>query len=165
MTPLPAEGEIPMNPSLTAALSEFSKGRVATEPSNERPLHRTKWKLITRARLWLGKAVLLSRYLIIFFIGVVATLAWQSYGGTAREAIASWSPHLAWLAPAPAGTSPERFKATSLALAAVRQSVDKLATEVSKLQAQGTSDSKLQTQGTSDRTTASPSSRPGSRRL
>jgi len=46
------------------------------------------------------------------------------------------------LAPAavPTGTSPERLKAMSLALAAARQSLDKLATEISKLQAQDNSD-------------------------
>ena len=38
--------------------------------------------------------------------------------------------------PAPAGTSAERLKATSLALVAARQSFDKLTTEISKLQAQ-----------------------------
>ncbi|HWN48286.1 MAG TPA: hypothetical protein VNO18_00345 [Xanthobacteraceae bacterium] len=94
--------------------------------------------------MWLGKVVssAFARYLIAFFIGVTATLAWQSYGGAARKAIAGWSPHLGWLAPAaaPAGTSREQFKATSLALVAARQSLDKLATEISKLQAQGTAD-------------------------
>jgi hypothetical protein len=82
------------------------------------------------------------RFMMIFFIGVAAAVAWQSYGAAAREVIASWSPHLAWLAPAaaPAGTSAERLKATSLALAAARQSFDKLTTEISKLQAQGIPD-------------------------
>jgi hypothetical protein len=105
------------------------------------------------------------RYLIAFFIGVAAVLVWQSYGGAAREAIARWSPLLGWLAPpaasvaqaapaASAGASPDQLKATSLALAAVRQSVDKLATEMGKLQAQGTP----------DKTSASPPSRPASRR-
>jgi hypothetical protein len=48
-------------------------------------------------RLPLGKR--LSRFLIPFCIGVAATLAWQSYGDTAREMIAGWSPQLSWLAP------------------------------------------------------------------
>ena len=39
------------------------------------------------------------RLLIAFFIGVVATLAGQSYGNTAREIIANSSPQLSWLAP------------------------------------------------------------------
>ncbi len=154
-----------MNSSLTSALSdfskrsEFSKSPLATEPSSNSPLQPAVRNLITRARLWLGKLVPFAfvRFLMIFFIGVAATLAWQSYAGGARKAIASWSPHLGWLAPAaaPAGASPERLKATSVALAAVRQSVDKLATEISKLRAQGTS----------DRTSSAAPSRPGARRL
>ncbi len=39
------------------------------------------------------------RFLITFYIGVAATLAWQSYGGAARQIIASLSPQLSWLAP------------------------------------------------------------------
>jgi hypothetical protein len=41
----------------------------------------------------------LARFLIIFCIGVTATLAWQSYGNAAREMIANSSPQLAWLVP------------------------------------------------------------------
>ena len=126
-----------MNSSLASA--DFSKGRRATDPSNEPLLHPTARNLITRAWSWLGKVVSFAfvRVLIIFFIGFAAGLAWQSYGGAARKAIASWSPHLAWVAPAvaPAGPSPERLKATSQALVAARQSIDKLATEISKLTA------------------------------
>jgi len=68
-----------------------------------------------------------------------AGIAWQSYGGGVRKAIAGWSPHLAWLAPAPApsGGSAERFKAVSLALASARQSLDKLSTEINRLEVQG----------------------------
>jgi len=75
---------------------------------------------------------------MIFLVGFAAGIAWQSYGGAARRAIAGWSPHLAWLAPAgaAAGTSSERLKAMSLALATARQNLDKLATEISRLPAQ-----------------------------
>lgn len=78
----------------------------------------------------------LVRFLVIFYLGVFATLAWQSYGGAAREAIASRFPRLAWLAPpaAPAGGSPDQIVAISRDLAVVRQSVDDLAANVSKLQ-------------------------------
>jgi hypothetical protein len=41
----------------------------------------------------------LARFLITFYIGVAATLAWQSYSDTARQIIASLSPQLGWLAP------------------------------------------------------------------
>src|SRR5712675_2036763 len=49
----------------------------------------------------LGKRALLAlvRFLIIFCIGVSATLAWQSYGDSAREMIASSYRQLSWLAP------------------------------------------------------------------
>ena len=125
-----------MNPNLTSAVSEFSKGR--TERSNKPSLRTLVQNLIARIRLWLGKLVsfAFARVLMILIVGFAAGVAWQSYGNTARKTIASWSPHLAWVAPAaaPDSTSAERLKATSLALVAVRQSVDKLSAEVSKLQ-------------------------------
>jgi hypothetical protein len=131
---------MPMNSSLTSSLSEFSKGRQATEPSNTPPRRTTARNLITRARLGLGKLIssAVARVLMIFFVGFAAGMAWQSYGGAARTAIAGWSPHLSWLAPAaaPGSTSPERLKAMSLALASARQSLDRLATEMNKLPAQ-----------------------------
>jgi hypothetical protein len=131
---------MPMNPNLTSTLSEFSKGRPASERSNEGPLRRTARNLIARVRLWLGKLVSFRfiRVLVIFVVGFAAGSAWQSYGGGARKAVAGWSPRLEWLAPAApaAGTSSERIKATTLALATARQSLDKLATEISKLQPQ-----------------------------
>ena len=164
--------------SLASGLSEFtktsgsSKNPFATGASSEPPLHTNERKLTTRPRWSLGKLrkaipFAFARYLIAIFIGVAGTLAWQSYGGAAREAVAKWSPQLGWLAPpavpvaqtapaASAGASPDQLKATSLALAAVRQSVDKLATEMGK----------LQVQGTPDKTSPSPPpSRPASRRL
>jgi hypothetical protein len=97
--------------------------------------------VFTKARSSLGKLVsfVFTRALLIFVVGFAAGMAWQTYGGGVRKAIAGWSPRLAWVAPAaaPADNSHERLKATSLALAAVRQSVDKLATEVDRLQDQG----------------------------
>ncbi len=41
----------------------------------------------------------LARFLITFYLGVAATLAWQSYSDPARQIIASSSPQLGWLAP------------------------------------------------------------------
>jgi hypothetical protein len=149
-----------MSPTLTSALSDFtkqseySKSGLAAELSSEPPLHPSELSSITRARLRLGKLIPFAfvRFLVIFFIGVAATLAWQSYGATAREVMASWSPHLAWLAPppAPVSTSPEQVVAMSRGLASMRQDVDKLAADITKLQA-------IQ-QGTVDRTSASPPS-------
>jgi hypothetical protein len=78
--------------------------------------------------------------MMFFFIGITVTLAWQSYGGPARETIAGWSPRLAWLATPAAPTGPDQIVAISRDLAVVRQSVDKLAADIVKLQApqQGT---------------------------
>ena len=94
--------------------------------------------LIVRARLWLGKLVSFpfARVLMIFVIGFAAGVVWQSYGGEARKTIASWSPHLGWLAPPSASASSERIKAISLALATARQNIDKVASEINRLPAQ-----------------------------
>jgi hypothetical protein len=75
---------------------------------------------------------------MIFFIGVVGTLAWQSYGRGAREVIARWlAPRpVAQAAPAPfAGASSDDLLAMSRSLAALRDGVDKLAADITKLQA------------------------------
>jgi hypothetical protein len=131
---------MPMNPNLTSAVSEFSKGR-AERSNNKLFLFTLVGNLVARVRLWLGKLVsfVFVRFLMIFVVGFAAGAAWQSYGDAARKAIAGWSPHLGWLAPAatPGGASPERLKATTAALAAARQSLDKLANEISKLETQG----------------------------
>jgi hypothetical protein len=134
---------MPMNSNLTCALSEFtkksafSKRGLAAEFPSEPPLHPSELNVITRARLRLAKLVpfAFARVLMIFFIGVAATLAWQSYGAAAREMIAGWSPHLGWLAPPPASASPEQLAAMSRGLAVMRQNVDKLAADITKLQA------------------------------
>ena len=46
----------------------------------------------------------IARFLITFYIGVVATLAWQSYSDAARRFIARLSPQLGWLASRSAGS-------------------------------------------------------------
>jgi len=129
-----------MNSSLTSSLSDLSKGRAAAEPSNRPPRHRMVRNLITTARLWLVNLVSSAavRVLMIFFVGFSVGVVWQAYGAEARKAIAGWSPHLAWVAPAdaPGSTSADRFKAMSLALTTARQSLDRLATEIGKAQAQ-----------------------------
>ena len=82
---------------------------------------------------------------IAFCIGVAATLAWQSYGDTAREMIANAHPQLAWLAPqgepvtqnapvavavaAPAAPAfdQQQLNAISIDLEAMRRSIDRIA--------------------------------------
>ena len=83
----------------------------------------------------LGRAPAL--FLIAFCAGVVATLAWQSYAGAAREMIASTSSRLAWLAPpateaVPAVPSPDQeiLKAISFDITGVRQHLDEIATQL-----------------------------------
>jgi hypothetical protein len=112
------------------------------------PLHPSELDLLESTRSSRVKRALLALagFLIAFGIGVAATLAWQSYGDRARGIIANLSPRLGWLAPppapvaqaapvAPAGASPDQLAAISRSLAAVRQSVDKLATDITRLQA------------------------------
>src|SRR5262249_54918347 len=67
-----------------------------------------------------------ARYLIVFFIGVGATIAWQTYGDQAREMIA----------PATLSEDQQRFNALWLDLDAMRQSIDKVATSVATSQEQ-----------------------------
>src|SRR5260370_39571789 len=111
---------MPMNPNLTSTLSEFSKGRPATERSNDPLLHRTARNLITTVRLWLSKLVSFAfvRGLVIFVIGFAAPFAWQSYGGGVRKAICGWTAPREWVAPAaPARSWSETFEAATLLFA------------------------------------------------
>ena len=109
----------------------------------EPPLHPSELNRTTRVRSFV-------RFLAFLIIGVTATLAWQSYGGPARETIASWSPHLAWLAPPVLLTGADNIVAISRDLAVVQQGVDKLAADIAKLQPPQ--------QRAPDRTSASPPS-------
>ncbi len=95
--------------------SEFAKDPWPTDVLVEPADLRSKQPLLVK-RASRG----LARFLIIFCIGVAATLVWQSYGNAAREMIANSSPQLGWLVPS-ASPSPERQ------LAATRDRVDQLA--------------------------------------
>jgi hypothetical protein len=44
----------------------------------------------------------LTRFLIVAFIGVACTLAWQSYGEAAKRKLASWAPPVGWVLLLPA---------------------------------------------------------------
>jgi hypothetical protein len=78
-----------------------------------------------------------GRLLIAFCIGIVATLAWQSYGDAAREKIANSSPRLSWLATSAvrvsqadaAAFSPDRkeLNAISIGLTGLQQRIDQIA--------------------------------------
>jgi hypothetical protein len=157
---------MPMSTGLTSRLSDVAKrpDSAGTPAAGGSPgassLDQAGLKLSARARGWVERLFppALARYAAGFAVGIAATLAWQWYGDPARAAVAGWSPYLGWLAPAPAGASAERHKATSLALAAVRQSVDKLAAEISRQEAQAASD-----RTASERTASAAPSRRGSR--
>jgi hypothetical protein len=85
----------------------------------------------------------LTRFLIAAFISVGSILVWQSYGDATKENVASWAPQLGWvrllptlkpppdIAPvAPAARFPDveqQLEAVVRDLAALRQSVDRLA--------------------------------------
>jgi hypothetical protein len=132
------------------AQSEFSEGSLPVKPSVEAPVIRPadlKNGRSSKRRQSLGVRVSLAiaRFLITFCVGVAATLAWQSYGDTAREMIANASPQLGWLAPeaapversvpdaiapaapAAAAVDPQQVNpVSSVDLDAVRQSVDRV---------------------------------------
>jgi hypothetical protein len=120
-----------------------------------------------RQRRSLGRRALRAflRFGITLGIGVGGTLAWQAYGDDARQLMASAYPEqLGWIAPqaataattapapqsapaAPASDAPatpsvdqQQLKVLSLNLAAVRQSVEQLATQVATGQQQMSSE-------------------------
>jgi hypothetical protein len=136
--------------------SESSADSLLANPSVKAPAVRPadlKNDRFPNGRSSLGKRALLAlvRFLIIFCIGVAATLAWQSYGDAAKM-IASSYPQLGWLAPqaepvaqsapdvitlaAPTAPSPDQPNVMSLDLDAVRQSIDQLATSIAASQEQ-----------------------------
>jgi hypothetical protein len=64
-----------------------------------------------------------SRVLMMFFLVVIAILAWRSYGYAAREIIAGLSPQLRWLAPAVADTDSDRIEQ-------ITHNVDRIASDI-----------------------------------
>jgi hypothetical protein len=69
-----------MSATTSATLSEFSVGEPITDkPVRVRPASRG-----------------FARYTLAICIGVAATLAWQSYGHTAKQIIATRAPELGW---------------------------------------------------------------------
>ena len=67
------------------------------------------------------------RFFIAVLIGVGATLAWQSYGDEAREAIRNWAPSLVWLLPTTTPKSMQQLEPITRDLVAVRSSLEQLA--------------------------------------
>src|SRR5260370_1979734 len=104
---------------------EFSAASVLVKPSVETVAgHPAKVKndQLTTSRSSLGKraSFAFAYYMIVFFVGIGATLAWQTYGDAARHLIV------------PGASAPEQqqLNAMSLDLAAVRRSIDGLAISI-----------------------------------
>ena len=148
----------------------------ATEPA---PRETTPGLVMSRTRSWLTQLVSSTfiHFLLIFFVGVVTTLAWQAYSDAGREAVANWCLSIAPRAtpitqnissspdprnvssspvsqdvssspvaqsvassteervpPDPLKATSDLLKSTSQAVAAIHESIDKLAAELTKLQ-------------------------------
>jgi len=86
--------------------------------------HRAKIKndLLPTSRLSLGKRapLALARYLMVFLVGVAATLAWQTYGDAARHLMARDA----------STPDQQQLNAVSVDLDAVRRSIDGLAISI-----------------------------------
>ena len=120
------------------------EGSLVAQPLNQ--LSRRATKLRLAAGSWLSQLVYSTsiRFVMFFCTGVAVTLAWQSYGDAGKDAITTWcgrwTPQVA--SAAQKGSSPEELvpptadllNTTSLNLTAVRESIDKLAAELSRLQ-------------------------------
>jgi hypothetical protein len=148
-----------MSSILSPTQSEFSPNRPAIPSLEISARHDLKTARVLSESLSLRRRAprAIFRFLIVFCLGITATLGWQSYGDAARVIIANSSEQLGWLAPAPieqasditvptAVTTPfsdiDGLKTMSLGLAIMRQNVDQLITgqeqlarEITKLQA------------------------------
>jgi hypothetical protein len=120
-----------MNTTQSPTPPEFFAASLLVRPSAEAPASRPPNP--SRDRLperwsWVSKlaSLALASYLIAYFIGVATTLAWQSYGGAAREMIA------------PTARAPyqQQFNAISLDLDAMRQGIDRIAANLDANQEQ-----------------------------
>jgi hypothetical protein len=128
-----------MSAMLNPMQSEFFADKLLVKPSVEAPAIRAadrKTDQLPNRQPLLDKLATLGKldplafasYLIAFFIGVIATLAWQSHGGATREIIS------------PAAPSPDQqqLNAMSVNLDAMRQSVDRIANNMALNQEQMT---------------------------
>ena len=87
-----------MTSTASPTRSEFSEDMYPTEPLVDEKIRPATLKIkqpSVRRRA--------ARSLILFCMGVAATLAWQSYGDATREMIASSYPQFGWLVPQTVG--------------------------------------------------------------
>ena len=94
----------------STAGSDFSAGPRVTEPSLDatlRPADLNNDPSPTdRPSLGRRTSRSLARFLVMACVGAAAILAWQSYGGTAKQMIANSAPQLSWLLSLPAMNPP-----------------------------------------------------------
>jgi len=101
--------------SSLAKSSDTSAVRRAKLKNDQIPVRSSPWRVLA-----------LARHLILLLIGVAGTLAWQTYGDSARRMIAS-----VVISP-----DQQQFNSTSLDLNAVRQGIDDLAASIASNQEQ-----------------------------
>ena len=85
-----------MNAMSSPAQSEFYAGVSPVEAPMSPADVKNNWSPDGRRPSRKRALRTLSRLPIAFCVGVAATLAWQSYGDTAREMIANAHPQLGW---------------------------------------------------------------------
>ena len=86
----------PMNSTFSQTQSEFATHLEAAGPSANAMRQSSLDAIIKRPSLATRASRGLARFLVVFCIGVATTLAWQSYGDTARAVIANSSLQLGW---------------------------------------------------------------------
>jgi hypothetical protein len=135
LRPAPAiEVEQGANVQSTSSLSlsdQIEHNVAPLVPNSEPPLHAPPRQTDrpVRDRPSIGRRIFRAfvRFFIAVLIGVGATLAWQSYGDEAREAVRNRAPSLAWLLPATTPKSMQQLEPITRDLVAVRSSLEQLA--------------------------------------
>ena len=120
-----------MNTTQSSTQPEFFAASLLVKPSAEAPVGRSanpKGDRPPERSSWVTSLTPLALVpcLTTFFIGIATTLAWQSYGGTAREMIA----------PTVGSSNQEQFNAISVDINAMRQGIDRIATNLDANQEQ-----------------------------
>jgi hypothetical protein len=109
------------------AISDQRIGRRPVKPSNQSSRSSSlKQDQVATDRPPVGRRIFrtLARFFVAVLIGVGGTLAWQSYGDAAREAVIVRAPTLAWLLSVSTTKSPA---ATATSAAPVQQQLEPLA--------------------------------------
>ena len=147
-----------MDSAFSRTQSEFAAHLEAARPETDAKRRPSLDPITKRPSLGRRASRRLARFLVVFCIGVAATVAWQSYGDAARAMIANSSPQLGWLAPQtavavptapnvmpPAAAASPELQQLALGLASVRQTVEQLAVQLAAGQQQMAGDiAKLQ---------------------